>query len=119
MTRNQQDIGYPETTRATSWPNIGDNPPQLTKNTAGVEHTNEEKEIFLRAKDVRTRYGGVSDMWLYRKLADERSGFPKPVFFGRFRYWRLSELIAWERQCASSPPPNVQFCKKAAPSNSS
>jgi hypothetical protein len=23
-------------------------------------------------------------------------GFPRPIYFGRFRHWRLSDLIAWE-----------------------
>jgi hypothetical protein len=27
---------------------------------------------------------------------DDDLGFPKPTYFGRFRYWRLSELLEWE-----------------------
>lgn len=50
---------------------------------------------FLTARSVWERYG-VTSMSLYRWLADEDLGFPKPVYFGRFRHWRLSELIAWE-----------------------
>jgi hypothetical protein len=28
--------------------------------------------------------------------------FPQPVYFGRFRYWRLAQLIEWEVACAAS-----------------
>lgn len=53
-------------------------------------------ETFLPARQVWERYG-VTAMSLYRWLKDERVGFPAPVYIGRFRYWRLSELEAWER----------------------
>jgi predicted DNA-binding transcriptional regulator AlpA len=63
----------------------------------------EPSEIWLTAPDVRARYGNASDMWLDRRLKDD-SGFPTPVYFGRQRYWRLSELEAWERECARRSP---------------
>jgi predicted DNA-binding transcriptional regulator AlpA len=50
---------------------------------------------FLSAAQVKARYGGVSDMWIVRKLADH--DFPAPQTFGTpTRYWRVSELIAWD-----------------------
>ncbi|WP_442577914.1 helix-turn-helix transcriptional regulator [Mesorhizobium sp. ASY16-5R] len=52
---------------------------------------------YLPARGVWERYG-KSSMTLHRWLADERMNFPKPVYFGRFRFWRLSELETWERQ---------------------
>jgi predicted DNA-binding transcriptional regulator AlpA len=57
-------------------------------------------EVFLPARDVRKRYGGASDMWLWRRLHNPASQFPQPTYFGRFRFWRLSDLEAWERACA-------------------
>ncbi len=30
--------------------------------------------------------------------------FPLPCYFGRRRHWRLSELLAYERQLARLPP---------------
>jgi predicted DNA-binding transcriptional regulator AlpA len=63
----------------------------------------EPSEIWLLAADVRKRYGDASVMWLDRRLKDD-SGFPKPVYLGRQRYWRLSELEAWERDCARRSP---------------
>lgn len=53
-------------------------------------------EKFLPARAVWERYG-VTSMSLHRWLADPRSEFPAPVYFGRFRYWRLSDLQGWER----------------------
>jgi predicted DNA-binding transcriptional regulator AlpA len=50
---------------------------------------------FLPARAVWTRYG-VTSMSLYRWLDDEELNFPRPVYLGRFRHWRLSELVAWE-----------------------
>ena len=50
---------------------------------------------FLSAAQVKARFGGVSDMWLFRKLTEH--GFPSPTTFGTAaRYWRISELVAWE-----------------------
>ena len=63
-----------------------------------------EQEIYLRSREVRARYGGCSDMWLHRRLNDPTSGFPKPVYFGRQRFWRLSDLLAWEAVCETRPP---------------
>ena len=50
---------------------------------------------FLPGPAVWRRYG-VTSMTLHRWLADESLAFPKPVYLGRFRYWRLSELEQWE-----------------------
>jgi hypothetical protein len=52
---------------------------------------------FLPAAQVKARYGGVSDMWIVRKLADHN--FPTPQTFGTpIRYWRVAELNAWDAQ---------------------
>jgi len=63
-----------------------------------MSNSAESSEIFLRAANVMERYS-VSDMWLHRRLKDG-SGFPTPIYIGKQRYWRLSELVAWERACA-------------------
>jgi predicted DNA-binding transcriptional regulator AlpA len=35
-------------------------------------------------------------MWLHKRLRD--AGFPPPVTFGgRCRYWRVADVLAWER----------------------
>jgi predicted DNA-binding transcriptional regulator AlpA len=59
----------------------------------------EEGETYVGIKQVRSRYGNCSDMWVWRRLRDE-SGFPKPIDISGRRFWKLSELIAWERKRA-------------------
>jgi hypothetical protein len=67
-------------------------------------------DVLLRALQVRKRYGDCSDMWLHRRLHDD-SGFPKPVYVGPVRYWRLSDLLAWERAQAERPTPKPRILK--------
>ena len=65
-------------------------------------------ESFLPARAVKLRYG-VSDMSLWRWLRDQRLGFPAPIIINRHRFWRESDLVAWERQRAAG-----QSCQNAS-----
>ena len=49
----------------------------------------------IQAAAVRDLCGGVSDMWLWRKLNDPNSDFPRPVYIGGRRFWKEAEIIAW------------------------
>lgn len=49
----------------------------------------------IPANVVRDLIGGVSDMTLARWLADPAKKFPRPVYLGRRRFWRESEILAW------------------------
>jgi predicted DNA-binding transcriptional regulator AlpA len=49
---------------------------------------------YFTAAPLMARYG-VSHMWLIRRMA--KDGFPKPVYFGRLRFWRRTEIEQWER----------------------
>ena len=62
----------------------------------------QSNECFLTARQTRARYGNVSDMWLHRRLHDA-SGFPRPIVICGRRFWRLSDLVAWERNAAEQP----------------
>lgn len=53
-------------------------------------------ETYITAPQLRKRFGGRSDVWLWRLLRDERANFPKPVMVRRYRYFRLAEIEAWE-----------------------
>ncbi len=50
---------------------------------------------FLPARHILDRYR-ISQMTLWRWLADDSMGFPKPVYLGRYRYWRIADIEAWE-----------------------
>jgi len=54
-----------------------------------------EGDSLETALQVRAAFGGVSDMTLWRWLADPELGFPKPIVVRRRRYWRRSERIAF------------------------
>lgn len=56
---------------------------------------------YLPARKVWERYG-VSSMSIHRWLKDPDNDFPEPIYIGRFRYWKLEDLEAWERKRASA-----------------
>jgi predicted DNA-binding transcriptional regulator AlpA len=62
----------------------------------------ERNETFLSSRQVRERYGNVSDMWLWRRERDEASSFPKPLRINKRRFYRLNDLLAWERSLQSA-----------------
>jgi hypothetical protein len=53
-------------------------------------------DTLLRTAHVRKRYGDVSHMWVERRLADDPN-FPKPMYIAKRRFWRLGDLVQWER----------------------
>lgn len=55
--------------------------------------------VYISAPQVLDRYGGRSHMWLVRKLESDPD-FPKPEKFGRLRFFKISELEAYEKKCA-------------------
>jgi predicted DNA-binding transcriptional regulator AlpA len=55
-----------------------------------------EDRGFLPARAVWERYG-VSEMTLHRWINSETMKFPKPSYFGRYRYFKISDLETWER----------------------
>jgi predicted DNA-binding transcriptional regulator AlpA len=63
-------------------------------------------EQFLPARRVLERYG-VSSMTLWRWLKSADLKFPQPIRIARNRYWKHSDLVAWERaQCGKSVNPD-------------
>lgn len=67
---------------------------------------------FLSSAQVMQRYGGVSHMWIVRKMRDE--GMPSPVRFGgRLRFWKVADLERWERSKITGGSPKTKT-KRAA-----
>ncbi|MGD9919451.1 MAG: helix-turn-helix transcriptional regulator [Paenirhodobacter sp.] len=51
---------------------------------------------LIPAPRLRAEYfGGASDMWLWRRLADPASGFPRPIYIGKRRFFDEAEILAW------------------------
>jgi predicted DNA-binding transcriptional regulator AlpA len=57
----------------------------------------QEQTTYLPASAVRVRYGGISDVTIWRWVRDPRVNFPAPIKAnGRHRLWKLADLEAWE-----------------------
>jgi predicted DNA-binding transcriptional regulator AlpA len=60
-----------------------------------------DDDLLIPDPEVRRRYGGISEMTLWRWDRDPTLGFPKPVRIRNRKYRRLSELRAWEIERAA------------------
>lgn len=61
-----------------------------------------DTDLYLSASQVRKRYGGISDMSLWRWLRDGELNFPQPIRINNRRFWKLSALEAFERERATT-----------------
>jgi predicted DNA-binding transcriptional regulator AlpA len=61
----------------------------------------QREPVFITSRQLRNRYGGVSHMWIERRLVGDPE-FPKPVYFGARRFWALLAIEAWERTRAAN-----------------
>jgi hypothetical protein len=52
---------------------------------------------------VLSYFGGVSSMWIERKLESDLS-FPRPRYISGKRYWEADELDAWVEAQPRTPP---------------
>lgn len=59
--------------------------------------SDESDKVYVPAAKVRERYGGISDMSLWRWVRNPEMGFPQPLTINRRRYWCLRELEVWEQ----------------------
>jgi hypothetical protein len=55
---------------------------------------------LIPARKVQGRYD-IADRTLDRWLESQTLNFPRPVVINKRRYWRLGELVAWERTRAA------------------
>jgi predicted DNA-binding transcriptional regulator AlpA len=53
-----------------------------------------QDDVLLQPADVRKLFGGVSDIWLWRREKDEPA-FPKPRRIRGRRFYSLRELRAY------------------------
>lgn len=64
----------------------------------------EEDVHYLPARKVWERFD-VSPMTLHRWLNNPALRFPRPKYIGRYRYWDVVELEAYERDLPRQRPP--------------
>ena len=73
---------------------------RVTVPTKRLPKNSPTETVYISAPQVCDRYGGVSHMWLERILKRDAT-FPRPTKFGRWRFFKIEELVAWERQTAA------------------
>ena len=54
-----------------------------------------DAERLITRRQLRALCGGVSDMWVHRRLFESGSSFPKPVKIAGRDFWRLRDLRDW------------------------
>ena len=57
----------------------------------------------VNSKFLMERYA-ISDRTVDRWLMDSKLDFPKPLRINGRRYWRLAEIVDWERARKSAAP---------------
>jgi len=62
------------------------------------------KQYIVRRK-LRTRFGDISEMTLWRWEHDTRLAFPRAVTINGRKYYDLAEIEAWERARAAAQSP--------------
>ena len=65
------------------------------RETGASEPDFAQDDKLLSARQVRAVLGGCSDMTIWRYLADEELGFPRPCYIRRRRFWRAGDLRRW------------------------
>ena len=64
---------------------------------------NQKQSQLIPIRGVRERYGDRSHMWVERRLKTDPK-FPRPVYIGRLRFWRIDQLESWELSLTTKSP---------------
>jgi len=67
-----------------------------------------DSAMYLPGPQVEHRYNRTG-MTIHRWLSDPAMDFPRPFYFGRYRYWKISDLEDWEARQAAKPA--GRFCR--------
>jgi hypothetical protein len=67
----------------------------------GITGRSSDTGSLTPARKVQERYD-IADRTLDRWLESQTLNFPKPLIINKRRYWRVSELVEWERERAVS-----------------
>lgn len=53
-------------------------------------------KTYLTSKQVRARYGDITDMTIWRWCRDPAMGFPQPIRINRIKFWDEADLDAFD-----------------------
>jgi hypothetical protein len=56
--------------------------------------------VYISFNQLRSRWGNPSHMFIERKI-DADPKFPKPHYFGRLRFFKVSDVEEYERGCVT------------------
>ncbi len=73
-----------------------------------------QQQTYLQSSAIRARYG-VSDMTIWRWLHNNELGFPAPLRINGRRFWRLTQLEAWEASRAVESRESYVAAEKSTP----
>jgi hypothetical protein len=68
----------------------------LQRAAVRIAETPPQLKAYITSIQLRERYGHRSEMWVTRIMATDPN-FPRPIKIGRFRFWELAALEAYER----------------------
>jgi predicted DNA-binding transcriptional regulator AlpA len=69
-----------------------------------IDTRRDDDDTFINGQRLRRVFGGVSHMWVRRRLAADPD-FPKPRYVGSIPFWRLGDVRAWWESRPTTPPP--------------
>jgi hypothetical protein len=58
---------------------------------------------LIRKAEVQLLIGGCSHMHLKRLVANPASGFPPPIYQGRYPFWWRNDVLGWINRLARQP----------------
>jgi hypothetical protein len=61
---------------------------------------NPDHRKWITAPQLCERFGNVSAMWPERMMRRDPD-FPRPQYFGRFRFWDIEQIQQYERRAAA------------------
>jgi hypothetical protein len=70
------------------------------------DDSRDDDDTLYSGVRLRRDFGGVSHMWLRRRLAADPT-FPRPVYIGSIPFWRLGGVRRWEASLPTAPPPTA------------
>jgi predicted DNA-binding transcriptional regulator AlpA len=82
-------------------PHLSATMPLLPLSTVERHMPSPDASIYTGLRGLIARYD-VSEPTINRWQHNEKLDFPKPMYIGRLRYWKIAELEAWERTRAAA-----------------
>ena len=64
--------------------------------------------VYLTTRQVAKRYNRSNTVWVYRRVKGDPN-FPRPIYIGGQKYFRLADLEAYDADSARQIAPVIAF----------